>query len=132
VARRSKSSLKPVWIIAAAVLVVGAFLGSQLFTRMVSEPFRTTETLNVRAYLDNANSLRGNEYKIEGKVEEQLAWSPSNGRLFSISVGDGSDVIPVLITTQFNSENIQKGQRFIFLLEVTDNGMLRTKALTKA
>jgi hypothetical protein len=120
------------WIVVAALLVVGAFVGSQLFMHMASEPFRTTPTLDVRAYLENANSLRGNVYKIEGKVEEQLAWSQSSGRLFSISVGDGSDILPVLITTKFNSENIQKGQRFIFLLEVTDDGMLRTKALTKA
>jgi hypothetical protein len=120
------------WIIVAVLLVVAAFVGSQLFTHMVSDPFRTTAPLDVRAYLENANSLRGNVYKIEGKVEEQLAWSPTSGRLFSISVGNGEDVLPVLITTQFNSENIQKGQRFIFLLEVTDDGMLRTKALTKA
>lgn len=120
------------WIVAAAVLVVVAFVGSQLFMHMASEPFRTTAQLDVRAYLENANSLRGNVYKIEGKVEEQLAWSPASGRLFSISVGDSGDVLPVLITTKFNSENIQKGQRFIFLLEVTDDGMLRTKALTKA
>lgn len=120
------------WIVAAAVLVVGAFIGSRLFLDVASEPFRTTATLDVRAYLENANSLRGNVYKIEGKVEESLAWSPSAGRLFAISVDDSSDVLPVLITTKFNDVNVQKGQRFIFLLEVDDDGMLRTKALTKA
>ena len=29
-------------------------------------------------------------------------------------------------------QNIQKGQKFIFLLEVDDKGILRTKKLTKA
>lgn len=131
-ARRSKSSLKPVWIVVAAILVVGAFVGSQLFIRVTSEPFRTTAALDVRAYLENANSLRGNVYKIEGTVEESLAWSPSEGRLFAVSVDGGADVLPVLITTKFNDVNVQKGQRFIFLLEVDDSGMLRTKELTKA
>jgi len=120
------------WIVAAAVLVVGAFIGSRLFIRVASEPFRTTAALDVQAYLENANSLRGNIYKIEAKVEDQLAWSPSAGRLFAVSVDGGSDVLPVLITTKFNDVNVQKGQRFIFLLEVDDDGMLRTKDLTKA
>ena len=131
-ARRSKSSLKPIWIVAAAVLVVAAFIGSRLFMHVASEPYRTTARLDVRAYLENANSLRGNVYKIEGKVEESLAWSPSAGRLFAVSVDEGNNVLPVLITTKFNDLNIQKGQRFIFLLEVDEDGMLRTKELTKA
>lgn len=117
---------------AAAVLVVAAFIGSRLFLSVASEPYRTTPSLDVRAYLENANSLRGNVYKIEGKIEESLAWSPSSGRLFAVSVTDGGDILPVLITKEFNSENVQKGQRYIFLLEVDNNGMLRTKALTKA
>jgi hypothetical protein len=116
----------------AAVLIVAAFLGSRFFLGAASEPYRTVAALDVRAYLDNANSLRGNVYKIEGKVEESLAWSPSAGRLFAVSVGDGADVLPILITTKFNDLNVQKGQKFIFLLEVGDDGILRTKELTKA
>ncbi len=41
-------------------------------------------TLDVKAYLENANSLRGNVYKIEGEVTNALAWSPSTGRLIAV------------------------------------------------
>lgn len=99
---------------------------------MSSEPFRTTPSLDVRAYLDNANSLRSNIYKIEGEVVDSLAWSQASGRLFSVKVNDGTDVIPVLVTTKFSNMNIQKGQKYIFLLEVDDKGILRTKDLRKA
>ncbi len=61
-----------------------------------------------------------------------LALSPSEGRLFSVSVGDDNNVLPVLVTKNFNEVNIQKGQKFIFLLEVDDKGILRTKKLNKA
>lgn len=131
-ARRGKHTIKPLWLGIAAALVVLAFLGSRLFMSATSDPFRTNEALDVRSYLENANSLRGNVYKLEGEVSNSLAWSPSEGRLFAVSVDSGSDVLPILVTKKFNHINIQKGQRFIFLLEVDDKGILRTKDLTKA
>lgn len=130
-ARRSKSSFKPIWIIVAVALILGAFIGSRLFVSATSDPYRTVQTLDVKAYLENANSLRGNVYKIEGEVANALAWSPATGRLIAVGVNSGADVLPVLVTTDFNQINIQKGQRFIFLLEVDDKGILRTKNLSK-
>ncbi len=131
-ARRGKNSIKPLWIIIAVLLLAGAFFGSRLFITATAEPFRTIALLDVKAYLDNANSLRSNVYKIEGEVRDSLAWSPTTGRLIAVSVNEGTDVIPVLVTTNFNHINIQKGQKFIFLLEVDNHGILRTKDLTKA
>jgi hypothetical protein len=131
VARRGKSSLS--WgIVVAIVLVLAAFVGSRFFVTATSEPFRTVSSLDVKTYLENANSLRGNVYKIEGEVVNSLAWSPSKGRLVAIKVEEGDDVVPVLVTTNFNHINIQKGQKFIFLLEVDDKGILRTKDMTKS
>lgn len=131
-ARRGKSSIKPVWIIGAIVLILGAFLGSRLFISGGADPFRTTPVLDVQAYLDNANSLRGNVYKIEGEVVNSLAWSESEGRLIAIGVENGTQILPVLVTKKFNHVNIQKGQKFIFMLEIDDKGILLTKDLTKA
>ena len=131
-ARRGKTSIKPLWIIVAVILVAAAFFGSRIFLTTTSEPYRTYATLDVRAYLDNANSLRSNVYKIEGEVVNALAWSPSTGRLIAVSVNKGTDVLPVLVTKDFNHINIQKGQKFIFLLEVDEKGILRTINLTKA
>ena len=131
-ARRGKSSRLSWGIIIALLLILAAFIGSRLFVTGTSEPFRTVSSLDVRTYLENANSLRGNVYKIEGEVVNSLAWSPSKGRLIAIKVGKGNEVVPVLVTTTFSHINIQKGQRFIFLLEVDDKGILRTKDMTKS
>jgi hypothetical protein len=132
VARRAKNSRLYIAIIAALLLVLAAFVGSRLFVSATSEPFRTVSPLDVQTYLENANSLRGNVYRIEGEVVNSLAWSPSKGRLIAIKVDKSEDVVPVLVTTNFNHINIQKGQRFIFLLEVDDKGILRTKDMTKS
>ena len=131
-ARRGKSTVKPLWIVFATVLVIVAFIGSQFFLSKSGNAFRTVPSLDVSAYLENANSLRGNTYKIEGEVTNQLAWSPSEGRLISVGVEGDTQVLGVLVTPQFNNVNIQKGQKFIFLLEVDDKGILRTKDLVKA
>jgi hypothetical protein len=132
VARRSKKSRLPLGIAVAVALIVAAFLGSRFFITTSSQPFRTATPLDVKTYLENANSLRGNVYKIQGEVLNSLGWSPTKGRLIAVGVDDGSRVVPVLVTTDFSHVNIQRGQRFIFLLEVDDKGILRTKDMTKS
>jgi hypothetical protein len=121
-----------VGIAIAALLILAAFFGSRFFGAKTSQPFRTVAPLDVQTYLENANSLRGNVYKVEGEVLNSLGWSPTKGRLIAVSVDDGKQVVPVLVTTDFSHVNIQRGQRFIFLLEVDDKGILRTKDLTKS
>ena len=131
-ARRSKKSRLPLGIVVAIVLVVAAFLGSRFFVTTSSQPFRTATPLDVATYLENANSLRGNVYRLQGEVLNSLGWSPTKGRLIAVGVDDGRQVVPVLVTTDFSHINIQRGQRFIFLLEVDDKGILRTKDMTKS
>lgn len=131
-ARRARSSFNAIWIAIGAVVLIIAFFGARSFIGVGSEPFRTHQSLDVTAYLENANSLRGNVYKLRGEVMNALALSPSEGRLFSFGVNGNTDVVPVLIPTDLNHINVQKGQRFILLLEVMDNGILRAKEMTKA
>ena len=87
----------------------------------------------MRTYLENANSLRGNVYKIEGEVVNSLGVVPDQRTSYRRrELRSGDEVVPVLVTTNFNHINIQKGQRFIFLLEVDNKGILRTKDMTKS
>ena len=131
-ARRGKKSRLPLGIVIAVVLIVAAFLGSRFFITTTSQPFRTATPLDVETYLENANSLRGNVYRMQGEVLNLLGWSSTKGRLIAVGVDNGRQVVPVLVTTGFSHINIQKGQKFIFLLEVDDKGILRTKDMTKA
>jgi hypothetical protein len=132
VARRSKKSRLPLGVAIAILLIVAAFLGSRFFITRSAQPFRTATPLDVATYLENANSLRGNVYRLQGEVLNSLGWSPTKGRLIAVGVDDGRQVVPVLVTTDFSHINIQRGQRFIFLLEVDDKGILRTKDMTKS
>lgn len=131
-ARRSRSSFNPVWLIGGLVLLLLAFGVGGFLLSTSGEAFRTTAPLEVQAYLENSNSLRGNTYRVEGEVLNQLGYSPSMGRLISVQIGATSDVVPMLIPATLSHVNIQRGQRFIFKIEVTENGILRALDLTKA
>lgn len=128
-ARRKKSTVGPVWLLLAAGMIILAFFGARFFLSSGSDPFRTVALLDVSSYMENAKSLRGNIYKVEGEVSNALAWSPTSGRLIALDVE--KDTIPILVTPEFNAINIQKGQKFIFVLEVDEKGLLKTKKLSQ-
>lgn len=132
-ARRASSSTHPAWILVILVLVAGAAIGGSMLYTRVSDPYRTIAPLDVSAYLANSNSLRGNVYKIEGVIADQLAWSPSAGRLISVEMGTGNDqILPVIVPSEFNHLNIQKGQKFLLRIEVGEKGILRAQDIQKA
>jgi hypothetical protein len=129
--RRASSSVNPWWVGGVIILILAAIAGGWALYQNVSDPYRTLTPLDVSVYLDNANSLRGNVYKLNATVDTQLAWAPLEGRLYSVEVNGRNDVLPVLIPAAFNSMNIQKGQRYFFKLEVGDKGILHVRDIRK-
>jgi hypothetical protein len=129
-ARRASSSVHPVWMLIAGVLLVAAVLAGNFLFQKASDPYRTMSPLPIQDYLQNSNSLRGNIYKLEATVTQSLEYSPSGGRLFSVDVG--GEEVPVLVPPKFNSINIERGQRFFFKVEVSDKGILQAQDVKKA
>lgn len=129
-ARKRKSPPRAGWILGLVTVGILFFAAIYLLGSKDSNPARTTPPLDVASYLANANSLRGNIYKLEGTVAESLAWSPDSGRLIAVQTED--DIIPILVTPDFNSMNIQKEQRLEFILEVDEKGILRTRKVSKS
>ena len=128
--RKRKSSPHPRRIAAAVVFIGVLAAGFHFFGSGHSAPHRTVPELDPAAYLENSNSLRGNVYRLEGKVAESLAWSPDSGRLIAIETG--GEILPVLVTPEFQDRNIQKEQRLVFLVEVDEQGILRTRRMEKS
>jgi len=117
-------------MLAAVALILVALAGGYFLFGRASDPYRGLTPLPVADYLQNSNSLRGNVYKLEATIAGSLQWSPNVGRLFSVEVN--GDVLPVLVPPQFNSVNIEKGQRFFFKIEVGDHGILRAQDVKKS
>ena len=129
--RRASSTVHPLWIVAAVTVLIGSIVGGYFLYKIVSDPYRTIAALDVAAYMDNANSLRGNIYKLDATISSQLAWTPTAGKLYSVEV-DSGNVLPIMIPAQFNSVNLQKGQHYFLQIEVVDKGILKLRDLKKA
>ena len=119
-----------------------AVAGGVALQQRGGDPFRTVAELDLKDYLENANSLRGNVYKVKGTVVRSLGYSRAKGRLFSVEVntsagGGGNngsaatETVPILVPPELSYVNLQKGQRFIFRLEVGDAGVLKALELRK-
>ena len=113
-----------------ALAGVGAY-----FFQKDANPFRTVEKLNPSDYYENANSLRGNIYQIEGTILNSLAWNPEKGRLFSIRVitGDSKNwPLPILIPSSLRQINIQKNQSYRAKVRINDSGILLVEEVQKS
>ena len=137
-ARRASSRISPVTLILCAVLVIGAIGAGSFFLGSSGNPYRGIQPLDTAAYLDNANSLQGNIYRIDGVVQNSLAWSSTKGRLISVEIkkegdsGGPSEVIGIFVPAEFNHINIQKGQRYQFKVEVVKEGVIQARDLRKS
>ena len=130
-ARKSRKSPASPLLIAALLAALVGLLILAAFLSGRSEPYRTTPLLDIPAYLDNANSLRGNTYQLRAEVVHSLAFSPESGRLISVSA-DENHILPILVPAKFSQTNIQRGQRFVFRLQVDEKGLLQVVEMTKS
>lgn len=127
--RRSQGPSPLVALLAVAILLgLGYFVVSH-FSGGNRELFHGLTHLNVPEYLENSKSLQGNVYKVEGRVEDQLGWSPEGRVLMVMSQGNP---VGLKVPAEFSDQNIQAGQTFAFKVRVGRHGILVVEALEKA
>lgn len=124
-ARRASSSLHPGVFIGIAVAVVLAIIGGKSLIRKKPAGFANVNPLNVEEFLENGNSLRGNEYSIEGEIDEKLRWTTNRGQAVSLRVKTegGTELIPVEIPPDFNNLNIEREQRYAMRIKIRQGGI---------
>ncbi len=133
--RRAQSGVRPNhWLGLIAIL---AFVGGGGFFLMnrTSDPMTGTTELSASEFMENATALSGNEYKVEGVVDDRLDnWRSADGRLFSLQISDGSGhtFVPVWVPPDYKGANIQRRQRYIFKVRVLETGVLKVLELIKA
>ena len=85
-ARRASSNLHPGIILGIIAAIIIAVIAGKSLLGKKAPSFGDIARLDVKELLDNGNSLRGNEYLIEGKIDEKLRWTPSRGQIVSVRV----------------------------------------------
>ena len=133
-ARRAHQQTSPSsWLISAVVMIILVTAGAFLFPKN-DNPYRTVEALKPADYLENANSLRGNIYQVEGVISSSLGSSPEKGRLFSLRTqyAEKEWALPVLVPKDYPELNLQKGQRYRLKVKVNVRGLLEVEEMTKS
>lgn len=131
-ARRARSAPRTGWLLAGLAVLLLLIGGGSYFLGAAGTPFRSAPEFPVEEYLTTSTSLRGNTYRLTGSVLNAIAWTPEAGRLISVEPQDSDSPVPVVVPSRLGEANLQKGQRFHFLVEVRENGVLHVRELTKS
>jgi hypothetical protein len=124
-ARRASSRMNLGTIAGIAAAIVVLVVVGSFFMGRTEKGFSDLPELQVSQFLDNANSLRGNEYRVSGKVSEKLRWTPDRGQVISLEVGEAgrTELLPIEIPAEFSRLNIEREQRYSFKVKFRDGGI---------
>ncbi len=124
-ARRASSSTNPLLIVGIGVAIIAAIFGGKSMLKKESTSFSDAYPLDVVAFLEDANAFRGDEFFVEGKIEEKLRYTRSNGEIVSIRVktAGGEEIIPIQIPDKFNKLNIDRKQSYAFKILIKEGGI---------
>lgn len=124
-ARRASSSPHPGIIVGVIAAIVLAVVAGKSFLGKKSSSLGEVEPLRISDLLENGNSLRGNEYLVEGKIDRKLRWTTSQGQVVSVRVNtpSGDEWIGVEIPPDFNKLNIEREQRYAFRVKFRQGGI---------
>jgi hypothetical protein len=132
-ARRASSSTNPTLIIGIAVGVIAVVFAGKFLMSKKTESFSDVTPLAVQDLLDNGNSLRNNEYLIEGKIDERFFRDGNSSSFVSVRVkaDSGEEIVPVMIPEKFNKLNIEREQRYAFKLRFEQGGIPVATAISR-
>jgi hypothetical protein len=124
-ARRASSTLHPGILIGAIAALVVAVIAGKSLLQEKSATFGDVSKLSVEELLENGNSLRGNEYVIEGQIDEKLQRTPNHGQHVSVRVSApaGDEFVGVEIPQEFNQLNIDTKQKYAFRVKFKQGGI---------
>ncbi|MBC8127700.1 MAG: hypothetical protein H8M99_11230 [Gloeobacteraceae cyanobacterium ES-bin-144] len=124
-ARRASSSLNPGIILAVAVAIAVAIFAGKSLVSKKKNTFGDTSKLSMDELLENGNQLRGNEYIVEGLIDEKLQWTTDRGQLVSVRVSTpgGDEFIGIEIPEKFNNLNIDTKQKYAFRVVFRQGGI---------
>ena len=131
--RRASSGINPAILIGVAVALAAAFFGGKfVFSDKADTPLSGPE-LDMQTVEENANSLRGNEYVVEGKIDDQILWTPDRGQVVSLKVDSpaGERFLGIEIPTGLSDVNIEREQTYAFRVSFRQGGIAVAEEITR-
>lgn len=124
-ARRASSRIHPGILIGAIAAIVVAVIAGKSLIGKKSASFGDIPKLSMDELLENGNMLRGNEYVIEGQIEEKLQWTTDRGQLVSVRVSTpgGDKFAGIQIPPELSKRNIDAKQKYAFRVKFRQGGI---------
>ncbi len=120
-ARRASTGPNLSVIIGIAAFVIVAFIGARFLMKGTSQKIKGTTPLSVTEFLENGNSLRGNEYLVEGIVDQRFP--RDSGQLVSLQINDSEEMIGIEVPSSFNHLNIERQQKLAIKVRFREGGV---------
>lgn len=120
-ARRASSGPNLTAIIGIAAFVIAAFIGAKFLMSGNKQKIKGINPLSVSEFLENGHSLRGNEYLVEGTVDQR--WPRDNGQLVSLQIDNSDDMIGIEIPPNFSDLNIERQQKLVIKVKFREGGI---------
>ncbi len=132
-ARRASSKLNPALVIGAIIAIGIAIFVGKSFIGKKSASFGDVAQLSIEELLENGNSLRGNEYVVQGQIDEKLQWTTDRGQVVSVKVEASGDdeFVGIEIPQQFSKLNIDSKQKYAFRVKFRQGGIPVATAVTR-
>ncbi len=120
--RASKGSNQSALII-ISLLVIALFAVGVTFLTKKKAAYSSLPSLLVRDLMENGNSLRGNKYQVEGKIEERWVKNAYEGLHLSVKEGGRSYPVFIKIPQDLERPNIEREKRYSFSIEIGSGGI---------
>ena len=127
--RRASSGPNSTAIIGIVAFILVAALVAMFLMKGSKQKIKGATPLSMSEFLENGNSLRGNEYLIEGTVDQR--WPRDNGQLVSLQVNDSEELIGIEIPLSFNGLNIERSQKYAIKVKFREGGVPDATQMTK-
>jgi hypothetical protein len=119
--RRASSGPNVIAVIGIVAFLVVSFFGIRYFLKGSGEKMKGVAKMKVDDFCENGNSFRGNEYLIQGTVDQR--WPRDEGQVVSLLDEESEALIGIEIPAQFNSLNIEREQKLSIKVRVREGGI---------
>jgi hypothetical protein len=123
--RRASSQVHPGLLLGALAAIALLVVAGKTLLGKSKQPFADLSPLVMAELLENANSLRGNEYVVVGQIDEKLQWTADRGQLLSVRVSTpgGDAFLGIEVPPSFHELNLDVRQDYAFRVKFRQGGI---------
>jgi hypothetical protein len=121
--RRASSGINAPALIGIGVVVVVLAVAAFLALRKPADSFADAPQLRMSDFLDNGNSMRGMEYRVEGKVQSRYPRDEGTGLSLEVEEDGNTEYLFIVVPRELETLNISREQQYAFKIRFEEGGI---------